>query len=256
MTRRERLEARAERRRKWAESAETESARRLEAARVVADGIPLGQPILVGHHSERRHRRDLERIDSNMRRGVEAGQRANDHTSKAGGIEDALARSIYDDDPDAPDALEARAVELEAERDRRKAINREYRRGDAAALAARGIDLEKMRAKMALIPYEKVPYPPYSLSNLSARIRTARQRVGLIERRAAQTAKADAAPGGVLIEPAGEGSQRLTFPDYPGRAVVVALKAAGYWWARPCWYGKTDALPQLVRDMIQPKAEG
>lgn len=32
------------------------------ASRRISDHIPLGQPILVGHHSERRHRRDLERI--------------------------------------------------------------------------------------------------------------------------------------------------------------------------------------------------
>ncbi|MFH8253090.1 DUF3560 domain-containing protein [Microbacterium sp. B2969] len=30
-------------------------------ARRIADGIPFGQPILVGHHSEARHRRDLAR---------------------------------------------------------------------------------------------------------------------------------------------------------------------------------------------------
>lgn len=32
------------------------------AYRRIADGIPLGQPILVGHHSEGRHRRDIARM--------------------------------------------------------------------------------------------------------------------------------------------------------------------------------------------------
>lgn len=35
-------------------------------------GIPLGQPILVGHHSERRHRRHLERIESRVRKHTPA----------------------------------------------------------------------------------------------------------------------------------------------------------------------------------------
>jgi hypothetical protein len=35
-------------------------------AEAIADMIPLGQPILVGHHSERRHRNDLEKIHSNF----------------------------------------------------------------------------------------------------------------------------------------------------------------------------------------------
>ena len=39
--------------------------------RKIADGIPFGQPILVGHHSEKRHRRDAERIYCNMRKHVD-----------------------------------------------------------------------------------------------------------------------------------------------------------------------------------------
>ena len=33
--------------------------------------IPAGQPILVGHHSERRHRRDLATVDRAMRKSVD-----------------------------------------------------------------------------------------------------------------------------------------------------------------------------------------
>ena len=36
----------------------------------IADGIPLGQPILVGHHSERHARRDAEKIENGMRKAV------------------------------------------------------------------------------------------------------------------------------------------------------------------------------------------
>jgi predicted RNA methylase len=41
-------------------------------ARRVADGIPFGQPILVGHHSERHARKDAERIQNGMRKAVQA----------------------------------------------------------------------------------------------------------------------------------------------------------------------------------------
>ncbi|TCC52143.1 DUF3560 domain-containing protein [Kribbella pittospori] len=53
----EMLQNRAQRRRDAADTA-------WEASRRIADGIPLGQPILIGHHSERRHRRELERIQN------------------------------------------------------------------------------------------------------------------------------------------------------------------------------------------------
>ena len=45
-------------------AADAEPARAAVAS--VADGIPLGQPILVGHHSERHAPRDAERIESGM----------------------------------------------------------------------------------------------------------------------------------------------------------------------------------------------
>ncbi len=38
--------------------------------------IPPGQPILVGHHSERRARRDAQRIENGMKRAVMLFERA------------------------------------------------------------------------------------------------------------------------------------------------------------------------------------
>lgn len=74
--------ARHERR---AENAETEADARYAAVRSTMNVIPMGQPILVGHHSEGRHRRDLARMDTNMRRSIEADQRAKDEQRLADG---------------------------------------------------------------------------------------------------------------------------------------------------------------------------
>jgi len=49
-------------------AADADQARK--AVTAVADDIPLGQPILVGHHSERHARRDAEKIENGMRRAV------------------------------------------------------------------------------------------------------------------------------------------------------------------------------------------
>jgi hypothetical protein len=62
-----------------AERAEKESERygaRRDAANAIVAMIPPGQPILVGHHSERRHRRDLDRHDRNMRKAIEHSHNA------------------------------------------------------------------------------------------------------------------------------------------------------------------------------------
>jgi len=54
-----------------------ESSRRHEASSREAAGIPLGQPILVGHHSEKRHRAHLKRIHGHMDKAVEHDGKAN-----------------------------------------------------------------------------------------------------------------------------------------------------------------------------------
>lgn len=51
--------------------------------RAIADMIPMGQPILAGHHSQRRHERDISRIHSAMDRQVSAIEAAEDHDRKA-----------------------------------------------------------------------------------------------------------------------------------------------------------------------------
>lgn len=84
---RARAAERADRRAEWAEKAERRSEAAFSGVRRLADSIPLGQPILVGHHSERRARADCRRIDNGMRRGVEEAAKAAYHRDRAAAAE-------------------------------------------------------------------------------------------------------------------------------------------------------------------------
>lgn len=66
----DRAEQRADRFEEYRDKRADDSARASAAVHAIADGIPLGQPILVGHHSERHARRDAEKIENGMRRAV------------------------------------------------------------------------------------------------------------------------------------------------------------------------------------------
>jgi protein-L-isoaspartate O-methyltransferase len=66
----DRAEQRAERFEEYSDSRRDDAERAREAVSAIADNIPLGQPILVGHHSERHARRDAEKIENGMRRAV------------------------------------------------------------------------------------------------------------------------------------------------------------------------------------------
>ncbi|MFB6670657.1 DUF3560 domain-containing protein [Streptomyces parvus] len=74
--RNERADDRAARFGEYADNAAGRSEAAWKRGRQIADGIPFGQPTLVGHHSEARARRDQERIDNAMRTHIEQGERA------------------------------------------------------------------------------------------------------------------------------------------------------------------------------------
>lgn len=57
-------------------NAEARAAANFDRAHAVLDRIPLGQPILVGHHSEGRASSDQRRVDNAMRTAVEEMKRA------------------------------------------------------------------------------------------------------------------------------------------------------------------------------------
>jgi hypothetical protein len=259
MTRRERIEARIEKRREWAEGRERKAAAAFGAAKRIADGIPLGQPILVGHHSEKHARRDQERIHSGMRRGFESADMAEHHESVAGNLEHALERSIYSDDHDAIASLEARIRELEATRARMVLVNRLYRKGDAAGLAELGLDLKKLRVSVAAIglSFVRAPFEKFQLANLGGRIGADRKRIEAIRARETR-AKAAEAAGGVQVARATPTSEYVvvTFAEKPERAVIDALKGAGFCWGGGSWSGRSERLPAEVAALASVAEEG
>lgn len=74
----DRAEERADRFEDYSDSRAADSNAAYNNAKAISDHIPFGQPILVGHHSESRHRKDVQRIDDNMRKSVQM-QRTSDY---------------------------------------------------------------------------------------------------------------------------------------------------------------------------------
>lgn len=215
----------------------------------------MGQPILVGHYSEKRDRNYRDRAWNKLGKSVELGKLAEHHTSCAGGIERALDSSIFSDDGDAVEALEARIKEREAERERMKLVNKLYKKADAEGLKALGIDYEALKVKLAAAGgyWGSRPHLAYELSNLGGRITADRKRLEAIKYRQAKTAKAEAAPGGVLITEHGEYSV-VTFAEKPDREILNLLRAAGFSWGGGSWSGKTERLPAEVKALAEGAA--
>lgn len=119
-----RAEERAERFEGYQENraADAEAARKAVSA--IADNIPLGQPILVGHHSERHARKDAERIENGMRKAVKMWETSVYWQQRAAG---AIHHAKYKERPD----VRARRIKT-IEADRRK-IERYLKAGEEQA---------------------------------------------------------------------------------------------------------------------------
>lgn len=129
MTTRERKETRIAKRLEWAQSRARKATAAADTAHTIGKRFEFGQPILIGHHSEARARRDQERMHSLAGRAVESSKMADHHAARAEGIQHQLDTSIFSDDVDAPEALARRIAGLEAKRDRMKSVNKEIKRG-------------------------------------------------------------------------------------------------------------------------------
>lgn len=80
----------------------------------ITSGIPMGQPILVGHHSERHARKDAERIENGMRKAIKAWETAQYWRSRAAG---AINHAKYKERPD----VRARRIKgIEADKRKRE----------------------------------------------------------------------------------------------------------------------------------------
>lgn len=108
--RQERAGQRAERLTQRSGRLEAEADAQFKRAHDIVATIPMGQPILVGHHSERRHRRDLEKSNRADRKGLEAHREAK-RTAEAAKSAEAGAR-LRESVPGIRSRLERNEAEL------------------------------------------------------------------------------------------------------------------------------------------------
>lgn len=105
----ERAKAKSEKYNNWAASAENKSNQYYKTSHSITENIPMGQPILIGHHSEGKHRRDLERSWNAMGKSVEYSNKAELHESKA----EYWAKRANDINLSMPESLEYYEYKLE-----------------------------------------------------------------------------------------------------------------------------------------------
>lgn len=169
----ERQDAKRERLEGAAANAHQRAADHMNRSKQYVAGIPFGQPILVGHHSEGRHRNALRKSDNAMRRALDENEKAKHLDGRAAGVGEA---GISSDDPEAVNKLRDKLAEMEASRERMKAENRIVRSKKLSDQQKR----DQLGAAAHLLEPDyagRLGHPSYELQNLGGNIRRVKLRI-------------------------------------------------------------------------------
>lgn len=203
-------------------------------ARRMGDAIPMGQPILRGHHSERSDRRYRGRMDNQMRKSVEAEKKAAYLQAKA----DAVGTGgISSDDPDAIKKLEEKLAKLVKKQDTMKQANKLVRKEDKAGLVALGFSEAHADELLKGDFCGRKGFPTYALTNNNAKIKSTRERIKQLEASQEAVDKEIEGEGYTYREDTTENRVMFIFDGKPAAEVRQVLKAHAFKWSpsRGAW---------------------
>ncbi len=243
MTRAERIARNRARHERRADNATAKADARFSYVRTMAD-VMQGEPVKVGHHSERRHRRDLARVDSAMSQGVKATRQAERSQRLADSAEHT---GISAADDDARELLTAKIARLKQEQERDKAVNRIVRskpKNQPTEAKRRKLETllgscsDETLARLCEVDYgTRAGIPGYVLSNRLANIKRCEKRQAELEQRS-QIADAQVIASGTCEGKAFEfitdtDDDRLRFESPRlSQDACKLLKRHGFKWSR------------------------
>lgn len=206
----------------------------------ISSFIPFGQPILVGHHSENRHRRDLGRINNYTRKSIEESDKSAYYANKAQNTEN--SKVISSDDPEAVIKLKAKLNKLQRIQDAMKKINAEYRKckGDVDKMdiseeAKTNLKRAKENYRYDISRFK--PFESYKLSNNNQNMSTIKKRIKILEKQHNDETTEKTINGVQVIDNVEENRLQLFFDGKPSEEVRKQLKSNGFRWSpyNGCW---------------------
>lgn len=222
----EKLEAKRERYLARAENANQEATNRFNSSNVKAVIGLQGEPIKVGHHSEGRHRRILEKADNDMRKGCEAIDKKKYYEEKAASVGKG---GISSGDPEAIDKLKEKLARLQELQERMKAANKAIKKNDDNALKKIGYNESQIIELKNPTFGVQAGYPAYALTNNNSNMKRIKDRIASLEK--------VVAIGNVKKEYKGftyqeeDNRAQFIFPGKPDEDVRTILKRHAFKWS-------------------------
>ena len=219
----------AERFRQLAEKNKTAAAATWEKGRDMASVIPLGQPILVGHHSEGRDRRYRDRIQGTYQRAHDLEEKAKYYANKADNAANNTA--ISSDDPEAITKLKEKLAAAEENGAKMRAFNKCMRKKDNAGMLALGFPQGMIDELIKPDFCGRLGFADYQMSNNNGNIATMKKRIARLESWSHDTTTEREAGGIKIVDNVEINRLQLLFPGKPSAEVRSLLKHAGFRWA-------------------------
>ena len=223
----ERREARKLRYEELSKKAEERSSQysNSRANRILA--MTPGQPIIIGHHSEKMARRLHEKAWQDIGKSIEEDKKSKYYKDKAESLEN--SKVIYNDDPNAIEKLKEKLEYLQKQRELIKADEN---------------------------------HTGWQLQNIGARIRETKRRIARLEKLEEIEFKDIEFIGGKAIHNKEINRIQLIFESIPDEDIRDAIKGRGFHWSRKnrAWQREFNentikATNILIRDVLNKEQE-
>lgn len=209
---------------------EAESNQLYKTAQDMAGMIPMGQPILVGHHSEKRDRNYRNKIHNIFGKAYEKSNKAEYYEDKAEAI--AYNTAIFSDDPEALQKLKSKLKALQELQEFMKAGNKCIKKQDKTGFLALPFATEQLWAELSIPDrFKRTGFPSFKLTNNNATIRATEKRIEELGMQISKRAFDNVINGVRIYENTEANRLQIIFEDKPEEKIRKQLKGYGFRWA-------------------------
>ena len=241
MTRTEKRQARVEYYKSMSLKANSQSNEVAAQARKMHEMIPFGQPILIGHHSERGDRAYRGRMWAKDEKAYQLSKKADYYANKAKTAEN--NNSIYIEDENSIEKLQSKIDVLTKFQETMKLANKIVKNkklsDEQKVEELQKVGISESSSKKILTPdfCNRIGFASYSLTNNNARIKAAE--IQLAKAKALKELETKEYKIGEveICENADENRLQLFFEGKPSDVIRTKLKHSGFRWSpsNGCW---------------------
>jgi uncharacterized protein DUF3560/antirestriction factor ArdC-like protein len=215
----------------------------------MASVIPFGQPILLGHHSEKKDRNFRAKIHKKFEKSFELDKKADELERRLNATGNT---GIASDDPRALEKLKKKLEKLESSQALMKLTNKQFRLGGWDAVnCLKGNHKQKLKESMENVSYVTSPFESYSLSNNNAEINRIKKRIKeLTNLYSMEPIDFNNDEFAMFVE---EGQIRINFScGKPNNQIRTLLKSYSFKWSRyfGCWVRKSTANAMYSAELL------